>query len=727
MIELPAILAGPILRRSSTREVTIWIATSQPQPDLTARIGINGRFTFLPAKVKKDEIKVGRNFYVYLLRLRSPRGNSFPSDKILFYKVGYPTFAGITPLGGSGQQEDTSYTGFIDPTFVLQSQGTRNLNAIYGSCRKMHGPGYDANRAADHKMKQTVGSVKDRPHALLLCGDQIYADDVPGLMIRHIQALAKALFGFDEFVPNLFPADIPVDGRTEVLRNYTQFTSGEDKNHLITFGEFCATYLLAWNDKLWPDNLPTLNEMLEEKKRMKMSPLAKINYPTIHKIQSQQCLEFKTGSKLMRRMLANVPSYMIFDDHEVTDDWNFWRGWVKANLHKKTARRIIANGIAAFWLFQGIGNSPKYFYDDWKRKVSRKKGQQKEPSSGHPLRLAFEGHIQHLKNLNKKTAKAFDKAFIRFRKWSFITNTRPIVLFTDNRTRRGKSRSQGHSIRGWGEYNQVIFRPNKKAALLMDRREMSRVRHLLNLMVAKRQPLIIVTPGPVYGLNNMEKVKQKANQLISVSPTKLDMESYMDNPHSFFDLIETLLTLRRQPEAVIFLSGDVHYGFSVKGMWDLNGRPGVMFAQFCSSAVKNKVHGVQDLLLTTFKNTSLKPSLNFWARSKHANGHGPAPTVRFYKEPSDPIVQLSHPKNEPLSFFYLELLLYYDFAFAEVFQFERANPLGLVEMRNNMGFLQLKDGVLNHHLMVWTGGPSKSLVTSEQLSHAKWPVFIKVD
>ena len=30
-----------------------------------------------------------------------------------------------------------------------------------------------------------------------------------------------------------------------------------------------------------------------------------------------------------RRVLANIPTYMAFDDHEITDDWNLDKKWIE--------------------------------------------------------------------------------------------------------------------------------------------------------------------------------------------------------------------------------------------------------------------------------------------------------------------------------------------------------------------------------------------------------------
>ena len=49
---------------------------------------------------------------------------------------------------------------------------------------------------------------------------------------------------------------------------------------------------------------------------------------------------------------------MIFDDHDVTDDWNLTREWREAVATSPTGRRLVANALAAYWLFQGWGNDP---------------------------------------------------------------------------------------------------------------------------------------------------------------------------------------------------------------------------------------------------------------------------------------------------------------------------------------------------------------------------------
>ena len=47
---------------------------------------------------------------------------------------------------------------------------------------------------------------------------------------------------------------------------------------------------------------------------------------------------------------------MMFDDHDVTDDWNLTAGWEHAIYQHPASRRIVNNGLISYWLMQGIGN-----------------------------------------------------------------------------------------------------------------------------------------------------------------------------------------------------------------------------------------------------------------------------------------------------------------------------------------------------------------------------------
>jgi hypothetical protein len=47
--------------------------------------------------------------------------------------------------------------------------------------------------------------------------------------------------------------EIGVGERQQIVNDHAKFTSQKAGNHLLSFGEFAAMYLLAWNSQNWPD------------------------------------------------------------------------------------------------------------------------------------------------------------------------------------------------------------------------------------------------------------------------------------------------------------------------------------------------------------------------------------------------------------------------------------------------------------------------------------------
>jgi len=59
---------------------------------------------------------------------------------------------------------------------------------------------------------------------------------------------------------------------------------------------------------------------------------------------------------IVRWLLATVPSAMIFDDHDVHDDWNTSEAWVAKMRAKPWWHERIIGGLMSYWLYQHIGN-----------------------------------------------------------------------------------------------------------------------------------------------------------------------------------------------------------------------------------------------------------------------------------------------------------------------------------------------------------------------------------
>jgi hypothetical protein len=126
-------------------------------------------------------------------------------------------------------------------------------------------------------------------------------------------------------------------------------------NHLMLLGEFYACYLLSWSPTLWPgisaSDLPIAD----------LSDPQKAGWNTEN---VTRLVAFSQALTATRRVLANVPTLMILDDHDVTDDWFMNRDWcdrVLSDPGDTLGRRVIRNALIAYAIFQAWGNTPDQF------------------------------------------------------------------------------------------------------------------------------------------------------------------------------------------------------------------------------------------------------------------------------------------------------------------------------------------------------------------------------
>jgi hypothetical protein len=166
-------------------------------------------------------------------------------------------------------------------------KGERQARLVFGSCRvgaperepytrppgEEHGFGIDALWAYSRRLQE---GYEEWPDALLLIGDQVYADEVSPATLDFIRA-----------------------------RRDTTQPPGEE---IADFEEYTQLYRESWSE---PD---------------------------------------------IRWLLATVPSVMIFDDHDVIDDWNISWEWLRDARSCSWWDARITGAFMSYWLYQHIGN-----------------------------------------------------------------------------------------------------------------------------------------------------------------------------------------------------------------------------------------------------------------------------------------------------------------------------------------------------------------------------------
>jgi len=62
------------------------------------------------------------------------------------------------------------------------------------------------------------------------------------------------------------------------------------------------------------------------------------------------------GEESIRWLLSTVPSAMIFDDHDIHDDWNTSISWLGEMRAKSWWDRRITGALVSYWAYQALGN-----------------------------------------------------------------------------------------------------------------------------------------------------------------------------------------------------------------------------------------------------------------------------------------------------------------------------------------------------------------------------------
>jgi hypothetical protein len=136
----------------------------------------------------------------------------------------------------------------------------------------------------------------------------------------------------------------------------------------MSLAEFYGMYLLIWSDALWPRDpagaatLPKWTGVLDHAGWRDDDHRKAFRNTAVRATRTRtDVLEFARTLPRVRRALANIATYMIFDDHDVTDDWNLHRRWHEHVHRRPLGRRMVQNALAAYAVFQGWGNEPDQF------------------------------------------------------------------------------------------------------------------------------------------------------------------------------------------------------------------------------------------------------------------------------------------------------------------------------------------------------------------------------
>lgn len=518
---LPDVLVGPLLRRLAPSRLVLWLVATRPlemqlvlQPDSHAA-------QVLPLARNHQCIAVGQHAYIHFIdvALATP----LPTDERISYDLQV-----LSPAGEWRRLPDWApwlcYPGEAYPGFVLAS---RHHRLMHGSCRKPHHASADGLVRADNWLAESQQAPAEWPAWLLMTGDQVYVDDVAGPTLRAVHALIARLGLADETLEGatvsdsqaLYAAPESYYYRETLLPDITSnaalrerffggvkkpvFTSANAHNHLMTLAEMLAMYCLVWSPVPW--QLITLEPPSLSAKDADLYA------------QEQRVMEaFVAGLPQCARVMAHLPSLMIFDDHDVTDDWNLTADWERCAYGHPFSKRIIGNALIAYLLCQGWGNAPDKL---------------------NPLLVQAATLFTHTALLDRAEQDGLIERLLRFQGWGYQVPGTPTLIVLDTRTRRWRSE-----------------RSPKRPSGLMDWEALIEMQQAL----MGTQSAVIVSPAPMFGVKLIEGIQKIFTWL--GKPLVVDAENWMAHRGAANVLLH-IWQHSKTPGNYVILSGDVHYSF----------------------------------------------------------------------------------------------------------------------------------------------------------------------
>ena len=166
----------------------------------------------------------------------------------------------------------------------------------------------------------------------------------PGKPLRMAFGSCRVSVGHDEDGNGAFGVD--------ALRSYALHMAGVTTNEGVD-DERWPDLVLFLGDQVYADETSeAMQEFIEARRGTDEPPGEEIKdfeeYAHLYKLA--------WSDPANRWLLSTLPSAMIFDDHDIRDDWNTSWTWKQQMEQKPWWRDRIVGGLASYWIYQHLGN-----------------------------------------------------------------------------------------------------------------------------------------------------------------------------------------------------------------------------------------------------------------------------------------------------------------------------------------------------------------------------------
>jgi PhoD-like phosphatase len=361
-----------------------------------------------------------------------------------------------------------------------------------------------------------------------------------------------------------------------------------EEDSLSAYGDWLVQHA-AERDTLWPQTLLMIGDQIYGDE---IPPQAHDLFPA-GQTAALTFADFATlyryawtGTSGVRQLLAHIPSFMIFDDHEITNNWNLFAGW-RAQALQQGQEQLLIDGMVAYWIYQGWGN----LLPDEHAQHPLLSVMQEAAQSGDDAFEALRAHIRD--EVHGKTMLP----------WHYIIPTTPPIFVTNVRAERS-----------------VVFSSDEadscESARIMSNEQMEQLRNWLQAQ--SQQPALLVSSVPVllpplialleYLMgwrplqNSRFALLRRLGLYMALRQLRLSRKMSFDHWPVFVDTWHELIQLlQSQSRDILVFSGDVHFSYAAVAQ-ALGSKQRARLYQFVCSPFENAldVHSEQQIRLQSY-------------------------------------------------------------------------------------------------------------------------------
>jgi hypothetical protein len=354
--------------------------------------------------------------------------------------------------------------------------------------------------------------------------------------------------------------------------------------------------LLLLGDQVYADTTPhpELEEFMAARRSLDEPPGEEIK----DFVEYAELYRLAWSDDVIRWVLSTVPSAMVFDDHDIRDDWNTSWSWRREIRTTTWWQERIVSGLASYWVHQHIGNlSPAELADEevWRAVAAH-------AASGAMEELDLRDHLD--------TVAARADAEPASYRWSYTRALGDCALVViDSRCAR-ELRPDGRSMLDAEELRWV------------DGVLTGGVRHLF---IGTSLPFLL--PPGLHDFEAMDEAMAQGayGRTLARAAERLrraiDLEHWAAFNEGFDEVFDMVMEVARgergpAPETITFLSGDVHNSYlaEVTDPGSLGARSRIV--QAVCSPIRNPMPRAVRVVMSLFARSLVRPMRFVASRSQ---------------------------------------------------------------------------------------------------------------